>query len=76
MGTKERIFNYIVQYIQEHGYAPSVREIGYGVGLKSTNTVHCHLVRMFNDGVLETDAGPGSPRAIRVPGYDFVRRTE
>jgi hypothetical protein len=28
---------------------------------------------MFNDGMLETDAEAGAPRAIRVPGYRFEK---
>ena len=70
---REKILQYIINYIQEHGYAPSVREIGEGVGLKSTASVHSHLVRMERDGMIETDVGLGIPRAIRVPGYEFVK---
>lgn len=73
METRQKIYDFIVQYIQEHGYAPTVREIGKGVGLKSTSTVHGHLTRMFKMGMLETDTECSSPRAIRVPGYRFVK---
>ena len=34
--TQERILAYIQEEIQVRGYAPSVREIGEAVGLKST----------------------------------------
>lgn len=68
-----RIYNYIVDYLEEHGYPPCIREIADGVGLKSTSTVHNHLCTMFERGVLETDAKPGASRAIRVPGYRFTR---
>lgn len=54
----------------------SVREIGDGVGLKSTSSVQSHLRRMFDEGIIETDAKFGSPRAIRVPGYRFVKEDE
>lgn len=67
--VRESIVEAIKSYIQEHGYAPTVREIGEMVGLKSTSSVQSHLTRLFSEGKLETDAGPGSPRAIRVPGY-------
>ena len=67
------IFEYVVRYIQEHGYSPTVREICDGCNMKSTNTAHNHLKDMIAKGMLETDAGIGSPRAIRVPGYKFVR---
>lgn len=71
--VRNHIQRYIIYYITEHGYAPTVREIAVGVGLKSSSSVHRHLLRMFNDGMLETDAEAGTPRAIRVPGYRFEK---
>lgn len=70
--VRERIVEAIKSYIQEHGYPPTVREIGEMVGLKSTSCVQSHLTRLFNEGRLETDAA-SSPRAIRVPGYKYVK---
>lgn len=75
---REEILDFIISYITLHGYSPSVREIGAGVGLTSTSTVHRHILRMLDDGMIETDCysdidGLGSPRAIRVPGYKFVK---
>ena len=37
------ILDYISRFIQENGYAPSVREIGASVGLRSTASVSYHL---------------------------------
>lgn len=71
--VREKMLAFIIAYIQQHGYPPTVREIGQGVGFKSTNSVQTHLLRMFNEGMLETDGVPGAPRAIRVPGYRFVK---
>lgn len=71
--TKQKILEFIVAYIQKHSYPPTVREIGEGVGLKSTSSVQSHIVRMLDCGMLETDSEPGSTRAIRVPGYKFVK---
>lgn len=71
--VRQQILEYIISYISEHGYPPTVREIGEGVGLKSTSSVRSHLLRMLNEGILETDADPGTPRAIRVPGYEFQK---
>lgn len=39
----QQIYDFLVTYSQEHGYPPSVREIGAAVGLKSPSTVHMHL---------------------------------
>lgn len=69
---KEAILLFIKRYISEHGYPPTVREIGVGVGLKSTSSVQSHLVKMLEMGMIETDAGLGCPRTIRVPGMKFV----
>lgn len=71
--VREKILEAIVSYINEHGCPPTVREICGTVGLKSTSSVQSHLTRMLEDGVIETDAGIGAPRAIRVPGYKFVK---
>ena len=40
---QKRVYEYIVQSIQDNGYAPSVREIGEALGLKSPSTVHFHV---------------------------------
>lgn len=71
--VRTRIYDYIVDYLEEHGYPPSVREIADGVGVGSTSTVHHHICIMLKRKELETDAKPGASRAIRVPGYRFTR---
>ena len=70
---KELIMQAIVSYIEKHQYAPTVREIGSMTGIKSTSTVHHHLSVLLEEGKLETDAGLGTPRALRVPGYKFIK---
>ena len=55
---QRRIYDYIAACIQEQGYAPSVREIGEAVGLKSPSTVHFHLKRLEEAGVIAKGAGP------------------
>ena len=73
METRNKILEFIVSYIKQHGYSPTVREIGQGVNLKSTSSVHRHLQKLLSEGKIETDAGLNVPRAIRVPGYRFVK---
>ena len=60
--TQERVLAYIQAEIRERGYAPSVREIADAVGLRSTSTVHGHLMRLEKKGLLYRDAM--KPRAI------------
>ena len=68
------ILNYIKEYIVSHGYPPTVREIGDLAGLSSTQSVHYRLKKMMEQGLIESDDNFGSPRAIRVPGYEFVKK--
>lgn len=63
--TQERILYYIQSTIETRGYPPSVREIGEAVGLKSTSTVHGHLMRLEKKGLLHRDAM--KPRAMGLP---------
>lgn len=65
--TQEKILAYIQEEIRVRGYAPSVREIGEAVGLKSTSTVHGHLMRLEKKGLLHRDAM--KPRAMGLPRY-------
>lgn len=66
--TRRRMMCFIREYFTEHSYAPSIREIGAGVGLKSSATVHLHIEKLFDMGLLETDLEDryGAPRAFRI----------
>jgi repressor LexA len=60
------IFDFVVKYVDEHGYPPTVREIGEAVGLASPSTVHAHLANLERAGLLRRD--PTKPRALEVVG--------
>lgn len=64
------IFKYIQKVIDGRGYPPSVREIGEAVGLKSSSTVHTHLVKLEKKGYIRRD--PTKPRAIEILGNNSV----
>lgn len=61
---QQRIYDYIVAFSEEHGYPPSVREIGQYVGLKSPSTVHFHLKALEAAGMITK--AEGKTRAITV----------
>ena len=63
--SQTRILEYIKKATQEKGYPPSVREICDATGLKSTSTVHGHLLRLQKKGLLNRDSM--KPRAITLP---------
>ena len=50
---QKNILNFINIFVEKNGYAPSVREICTGVGLKSTSTVQYHLEKLINSGYLQ-----------------------
>ena len=61
---QQRVYDYIAESIAEHGYAPSVREVGEALGLKSPSTVHFHIKPLQEMGLIEKSAGKG--RAITL----------
>ena len=60
----QRILEFVNCFIQENGYAPSVREIGAAVGLRSTASVSYHLQQLQEKGLLLAPGGKGRKRAI------------
>ena len=60
----EMIRDYVNHFIQENGYAPSVREIGAAVGLRSTASVSYHLQQLQQKGLLQAPNSKGKKRAI------------
>ena len=73
---QQQIYDYIISFTDEHGYPPSVREIGEYVGLKSPSTVHFHLKGLQSAGMITQAAGKtraisindeGQPKKDKVP---------
>lgn len=67
--TQKKMFEYIKSVISERGIAPSVREIGAAVGLKSTSTVQYNLNALEKEGFIERD--PNLKRTIRIAGVNL-----
>ena len=68
----EKILEFVRQFTLENGYAPSIREIGAAVGLRSTASVSYHLQQLQSKGALNAAAGKGRKRAVvttRRAGY-------
>ncbi len=63
-GRQQEIWDFVVGYVDKHGYPPTVREIGDAVGLASPSTVHAHLANLEKIGLLRRD--PTKPRAIEL----------
>ena len=76
---REQILNFLTQFMNEHGYAPTVREICNAVGLQSTATVHYHLNALRDAGLIEMEemkkraiSLPDAQRADRIPVVGVV----
>lgn len=72
--TRQRVYNYLVDYIRENSYPPSVREICAGTRLKSTASVYMHLLKLEEEGKIEMKHN--ATRAIKVIGFQFVKTEE
>lgn len=60
LNKRERaILKYIEKQINEKGYPPSVREIGKGVGLSSTATVHTYIIGLEKKGYIKKENQKG-----------------
>jgi len=49
---QREILDYLQEFIQQNGYAPSLEEIGRRFGLSSLATVHKHLTNLQDKGVI------------------------
>jgi repressor LexA len=61
---QRRILEFIRDWVERHGYPPSVREIGEAVGLVSPSSVAYQLKELERKGFLRRD--PNRPRAVDV----------
>ena len=53
--TKQNeVLIFIKKYQATHGFPPSIREIGKGLGLSSPATVHTHLKKLQEAGMIKT----------------------
>jgi repressor LexA len=68
---QREIYDYVARYVDDHGYPPTVREIGEAVGLASPSTVHAHLANLERAGLIRRD--PTKPRALELVGRERPR---
>ncbi|WP_081666933.1 HTH domain-containing protein [Paenibacillus pinihumi] len=61
---QKRVLNFIVSFVSQHNYPPTLREIGAELNITSTSTIHAYLTRLQNNGFIRWE--PSAPRTIRV----------
>jgi repressor LexA len=68
------VLSFIASYYQEHGWAPSVRDICKGVGLSSSSVASLHLLSLVRDGLIKrSSTGEARCIAITPDGWDVVQ---
>lgn len=65
---------FIARFHEENGYAPTVREIGAALGLRSSSSAHEILKRMVAEGQLS--GRPGTGRTLRIAHATMPARGE
>ena len=67
------ILLYSRDYFKEHGYAPTLREIGDHTGLESMASVKYYMDKLYDVGMIESEHR-GFPRAFRISekGLSFL----
>lgn len=72
---ERRVYNYILKFQSEHGYAPTVRELSSALGYRSTSSVHMYLKRLEMFGFITGEDGKSRSFKIvdeRLPRFFFV----
>jgi len=81
---QKQILDFIKQYIQKNGLAPTLTEIANALGVSSLATVHEHLKAMEKKGVIKRFAGsvrgieivnnspPGQQIGVDIPVLGFI----
>ena len=69
-GKQQEVYTFILDYMNENGCAPSVREICAGVGLSSPSSVHAHLKSLETKGYLNKP--PNKSRSLTLGEAHFV----
>ena len=71
---QRQIVDFIAQYIQQHGYSPTLREIADAIGVSSLATVHEHLAALERKKVIRRVEG--QTRGIELLDRTFIKSGE
>ena len=53
--VQRKTLDYLRNFIAEHGYAPTLKDIAKSIGVRSPSTAHFHLSRLEDKGFIERD---------------------
>ncbi|MDD4831506.1 MAG: transcriptional repressor LexA [Tenericutes bacterium] len=72
---QEDIIQFIKKYIVSNGYPPTVREIGYSLGLSSPATIHSHLSNLEDKGYIKKDDKKNRAIELLIDN-EFIKKDE
>jgi len=52
---QKELYDFLLKFVDEHGYSPSFEEIAEGMSLSSLATVHKHITNLEQKGLLKRD---------------------
>ena len=52
---QKELYDFLLNFVDQHGYSPSFEEIAEGMGLSSLATVHKHITNLEQKGLLKRD---------------------
>jgi repressor LexA len=67
---ERKVYHYLIDFLAEHTYQPSVREIGQRFQIRSTKTVAAILQSIADKGYIER--APGRSRGVKLLGYSSI----
>ncbi len=72
--VESNVYQYLIDFLSENTYQPSVRDIGRKFAIKSTKTVSELLQSLANKGYIERDASRS--RGVKLLGHEARGRTQ
>lgn len=69
--SRQKIYDFILNFITTNGYSPTIREIARGTEIGSTSTIYEHLLKLIYMGKIKMEFGKS--RTITLVGYKFVK---
>ena len=66
---QRQILDFLKQYMQSHGAAPTLKQIADAIGVSSLATVHEHMTTLENKGLIKRK--PGKQRSIELTNSDI-----
>lgn len=75
---QRHILTYMDQYVAEHGFPPTIREIGTATGINSTSVVNYNLNKLVQAGYLERSGhiSRGIRLVAEIPGQDDKKKVK